>query len=276
MSADPDTLRDADRAEADAFADFFRAAPRQFKAKVEVINGATLLVCPTFPLGTFNRVIGLGLDGPITGQTADAIIGRFEAAGATKFFVHAGAATDMSVRELFAARGLRPGDPPLWTRLVHRETTPIDKPTKLEVKPVTEAGGMAWAEAIRKAFQMPPLMSEWLTNMIGRDCWTCLGVFDGGRVIGGGLMWTDATRAWLAMGGVIPEARNRGAQGALLRARVEMARAAGAQLIATQTWTPKPETRNPSLDNLKRVGFVSIGERLNLQIPAPGFVKTDG
>ena len=80
-------------------------------------------------------------------------------------------------------------------------------------------------------------------------------------MVAGGMRWHGDEGAWLGMAGTLPEARGRGAQGGLLRAR--SADASG--LVITETWVPPVGGHNTSFANMHRAGFVTIAERANYQ-----------
>lgn len=61
----------------------------------------------------------------------------------------------------------------------------------------------------------------------------------------------------------LAEARGRGAQSALMRVRVEEARRRGCRWIGTETGAESVDSPNPSLHNMRRLGFTELYERQN-------------
>jgi GNAT superfamily N-acetyltransferase len=57
--------------------------------------------------------------------------------------------------------------------------------------------------------------------------------------------------------------RGRGAQSALIAARLEAARRAGCHWACVETSADTPEKPNPSTHNLRRLGFTDAYERPN-------------
>jgi GNAT superfamily N-acetyltransferase len=64
-------------------------------------------------------------------------------------------------------------------------------------------------------------------------------------------------------GATLPEARGRGAQSALLTARVRAATGEGCRWLVAETGAEGPGEHNPSLHNMVRVGFEPLYERAN-------------
>ena len=257
-------VRLADRAEALAWADMYAAAPPALGVRVERCEEATLLIAPKIPLGLFNRVIALGQHGPVTEERTDAILQRYREAGSAKIFVHVGAATDGAVAETLASHGLVPGQPPHWARCLHAQTVP-DVESELVTRPLGRADAATLGALLCTAHGMPPVIETWVARLVGRQGWQAYGSFDGARLVAGAFLWSGDGFAWLGMAATLPEARRRGAQGALLRRRAADAAAAGARLAVTETWVPAPGEHNPSLANMLRAGFIELEHRANWQ-----------
>ena len=85
--------------------------------------------------------------------------------------------------------------------------------------------------------------------MIGFVAW------DGDEPIGGAALYVDGEHAWFGATSTRPSFRGRGAQSALLAARIESARARGATTLSVETGAPGDEP-GPSYRNVVRAGFV--------------------
>jgi hypothetical protein len=252
--------RQADRIELAAFADMYAAAPPEARASVERVADATLLIAPALPLGLFNRAIGLASSGPVLDDNIREIARRYESAGSAKYFIHIGPTSDLSLEPQLKSLGFEPGEPPLWAKTALRgEPQPLA--TDLEVRPIQRAEVAEFVDVVCTAFNMPPLMRDWISALANRTNWTGFGAFDGSRMIADGMRWQGAEGSWLGMAGTLPEARGRGAQGALLRARS----AGSPGPVITETWVPPPGGHNTSLANMHRAGFATVAERANYQ-----------
>ena len=250
----------ADSIELDAFVDMYAAAPTEARARVEHVADATLLIAPALPLGLFNRAIGLAATRPVSNREIAEIADRFESAGSSKYFIHAGPTTDPSLVHQLEGLAFAPGNPSLWAKTaLLGEPEPLF--THLQARPIEDHEVQRFVEVVRAAFGMPPFMQDWIEALVSRPGWTAFGAFAGDDLVAGGMRWLGKEGAWLGMAGTLPEARGRGAQGTLLRAR-----SAGASgLVITETWIPPAGGHNTSLANMHRAGFVTIAERANYQ-----------
>ena len=68
---------------------------------------------------------------------------------------------------------------------------------------------------------------------------------------------------WLGIGATRPEHRGRGAQSALLAARIAAGLARGVEGFTTETGRPLPGEAGPSFANIKRAGFRIAYDRPN-------------
>ena len=59
----------------------------------------------------------------------------------------------------------------------------------------------------------------------------------------------------------LPAGRNRGAQGALLDARIREARDRGLRWASAETWLENDENPNPSQHNMRRAGLTEVHTR---------------
>jgi ribosomal protein S18 acetylase RimI-like enzyme len=95
--------------------------------------------------------------------------------------------------------------------------------------------------------------------------WASYGAFDGDELVGVARMVvvhdTDAVALFGAA--TLPAGRNRGAQGALLDARIREARDRGVRFASAETWLENDENRNPSQHNMRRAGLTEVHTRPN-------------
>ncbi|WUD72773.1 GNAT family N-acetyltransferase [Streptomyces sp. NBC_00510] len=90
----------------------------------------------------------------------------------------------------------------------------------------------------------------------GHPSWRPFGVWDGeGNIVAGGNVRIHGRVASLFAGGTLPQARDLGAQGALIHARALAAREAGCEWLVVETGPSTPEDPNPSYRNMLRYGF---------------------
>jgi hypothetical protein len=263
----------ADDVEARAFADLYRAAPEDVRAKlgleVRAMSGAILLIAPGFPTPLFNRTIGLGMSSRTSMNHVRKIEDFYRKAGSAGWWLHW---NPFATPEDMPARLLDWG----FTAPMRRSWAKMLRPPV--AAPVIDSGlriGPARIEQVRdvvasivQSFEMPPFMQEWLEQLHRRPRWTLYAAVDDGAVVGGGCLFLDGDSAWLGMGSVLAAQRRRGGQGALMARRIADAIARGATKIATETGEPIADEPNPSLDNMARCGFVRVASRLNFVAPA--------
>jgi ribosomal protein S18 acetylase RimI-like enzyme len=95
--------------------------------------------------------------------------------------------------------------------------------------------------------------------------WAAYGAYDGDVLVAAARMVvvpeTDAVSLFGAA--TLPAGRNRGAQGALLDARLREARDRGIRYASAETWLESEATPNPSQHNLRRAGLTEVHTRPN-------------
>jgi ribosomal protein S18 acetylase RimI-like enzyme len=93
--------------------------------------------------------------------------------------------------------------------------------------------------------------------------WATFGAWDGDTLLAVARMVvipeTDAVALFGAA--TLPEGRGRGAQGALLDARIREARDRGIRYASAETWLENAESPNPSQHNLRRAGLTEVHTR---------------
>jgi GNAT superfamily N-acetyltransferase len=110
---------------------------------------------------------------------------------------------------------------------------------------------------------MPASLAAWFGALLGRPGWRVFVGEAAGRMVAAGSMFVRGPTAWLGIGATRADFRNRGAQGAMLAARINAAAAEGCTVLATETGKSVAGEANPSLNNIRRAGFVQVCSRLN-------------
>lgn len=129
------------------------------------------------------------------------------------------------------------------------------------------AEASAVAQVVANAFGMPPVLVPWIEAALTRPGWRGYAALSDGKVVGGAALFIDGTHAWLGLGSVGSEFRQRGGQGAFMALRIADAIAAGCAQIATETGEPVADEPNLSLANMVRCGFERVASRMNYVIP---------
>jgi ribosomal protein S18 acetylase RimI-like enzyme len=93
--------------------------------------------------------------------------------------------------------------------------------------------------------------------------WATYGAWDADTLVGVARMLVVAETGAVALFGAatLPEGRHRGAQGALLDARIREARDRGIAFASAETWLENDENPNSSQHNLRRAGLTEVHTR---------------
>lgn len=137
--------------------------------------------------------------------------------------------------------------------------------TDLTIEQVGPHGALEYARVIRTGFGMPEAIDAVLARLPGRPGWTCLVAYDGADAVGAGALFIHGDEGYLGLGATLPAARGRGAQSAILAARVALTARAGARRCVTLTGAGG----GPSYRNILRAGFEAVGERPNWDSASP-------
>ncbi|HVJ51096.1 MAG TPA: hypothetical protein VM689_01450 [Aliidongia sp.] len=260
----------ADLAEAHAFADFFDAAPQTLRSelgvRVERIAEATVLLAPGIASPILNRAIGLGMFEEAGSDDVKRVTNCLRQAGGPLWMLQFSEFSRILPRAL-EENGLVGRS--RWAKMLRGREAVREPASDLRVEPATSAQLDEVSRVFADAFGMPPYMADWLRELHDRTGWKIYAVTEGSTVVGCGCLYLSGDAAWLGMGSVAASHQRRGGQGILLARRIADAIAAGAQYIFTETGEPAESESNPSLNNMKRAGFVQVASRLNYTLAAP-------
>ena len=215
------------------------------------VGGATCLRAPHSPDSPMlNRVVGLGVDGPVDeAQLDDALT----AMGDTSFYVAVSPSADASLDGLLEARGLEPG----WGWMLF-ERGPSPAPsveTALRIVEVDARNLDAWAGVVAAAYGLPDDALPWFAAIPEITAWHAFLALDGDEPAAAAAVWIDEHAAYFGMAGTDPEHRGKGGQGALFAARIERALAAGCTTLVTETGELRAGSPSSSYRNIRRYGF---------------------
>jgi GNAT superfamily N-acetyltransferase len=241
-------VRESERGEVEAYRDLFAAAPPGIPAVARVAGSALALRVPGAPLVELNRIGGLS-----SLEQLDELAPVYEG-GRVVVSLDPEAGLD----EQLLARGYREGYG--WQKF-ERGVEPYEAHTDLRI--TAAAGPGAFGPAVAAAFGAPPEFAPWLDALVGREGWHLFVACDGDRPVGGGALFATGGTGWLGIAGTLPEARGRGAQGAIFAARIERARELGLEQLVTETGVPRDGGAGPSYRNMLRVGLAPTYVRPN-------------
>jgi GNAT superfamily N-acetyltransferase len=261
-------IEPAELGELEAFWDFFSNAPSDLGAVAEEVGGAlctSVLQAPGSAL--FNRALGLGLRRAATEADVDAIVDFFDARGVEYGIALHPDARPAELPVWLEARGLRPGY--AWAKFSRPVSSPPQAETAFHVERVGPERAADFASVFTRAYGTPAFTEPWLAVPPGRAGWHCFVAYDGETPAATGALHVTGTVGWLGMAGTLPEHRRKGAQGAILAARIEAAAETGCHVVVTETGALEEGRPSNSYRNIVRAGFEEQYVRANyLSSPA--------
>jgi GNAT superfamily N-acetyltransferase len=216
-------------------------------------GGATVLRVPEAPESAMlNRVIGLGVDAPATEGDVDEALAAM-GAGVTFYVAVAPRAQPAELSDWLRARGLEPG----WGWMSFRRDVRPPAPAATTLRVVeadTAAHAEAFARVVRVSFELPEAVEPRFARL--RDTgWRCWVALDGEEPAGAGALFMAEKVAYLSFGATLPAHRGKGAQSALLAARIHHAAELGCDIAITETGERRDDRPSSSYRNILRAGF---------------------
>jgi GNAT superfamily N-acetyltransferase len=256
-----------------AYADFATSAPTSVREALGLgvlhVGSARALAIREDPSHFFNRAGGFGADSPITVDDLVRVCDFYRERG-------------VSQGSLMIAPPLLPPD---WAAIAAKlglaENSRFIK-LGCDIETLPTAAGLApldpgwrvgvveahqaqeWATVMMTTFGFTtPDLIEMAASCVGKANWRQYAVWAGERIVAVGSVFLNGECADMFGGATLPEARGRGAQSALLTARVRAATGEGCRWLVAETGVEGPGEHNPSLHNMVRVGFEPLYERAN-------------
>ena len=254
-----------EQAEHDAWEDQYRACPAEVAAGLGLeaarIGGALYLQARAIPLTQFNRLCGLGFD-----PAEDAIgiaLRRFGEAGIRQaWFQVAPGPHQAGIERRLEQAGLQLHER-RWVKFWRPPEPAPQAASELEIVPVDRTSAERFGDAVLAGFGMPPALKPWLMALPGREGWHCFVALAGGVAVAGAALRISGGIGWLGIGATRPEHRRKGAQSALLAARIAAGLAHGVEGFTTETGRPLAGEPGPSFANIQRAGFRIAYDRPN-------------
>ena len=237
-------------AEYAAYADAFRAAPEL--CEVAEIGGATCLALRRLPVRIFNRVAGLESLAPL-----DEIAAFY---GESPWWISDSHGLGAELEERGFTRDYG------WMKF-SRGVGPREAQSDLRVEEIGPDRAGDFAAVIVEGYGMPDWSAPVAANIVGRPDWSCYVAYDGETPGGAGALFVHERVGWLGFGATVPALRGRGAQSAILAARIEEARKQGCTTVTTETGELEDDRPSNSYRNILRAGFREAGVRPNYKAP---------
>lgn len=251
-----------EHAEAAAYADQLRAAPREWNCVAERNEDGWFLCAPTLDFLLFNRLVAWGVDSPARRQQVGIALDRYRSLGVSQFGVQLSPeARPVEVARWLEEFGLSPADN--WTKVYRPAGDVPSVSTDLRIEQIDKSHASAFGEIACSAFGMPATLSPWIAAIVGRPGWNHYLGFDGGRPVAAAALFVIGEVGWLGVAGTLATARRRGAQGALMARRLKDGARLGCRWFVTETGEDTAARPNPSFHNMLRLGFTVAYNRAN-------------
>jgi len=268
---DPEWSDRAERAEAESFRRMIEDLPAE---AAELIGSSVVPVADGWhsrvvrdPMGGYwNKA--LGFCEPITDETvAQVVEGSREVGVPVMAFALQPRVLPDDWSEVAERHGLDQGN--VMVKFLGPAEPPSDAETDLRIERVGIEHAETFAQVMATGFGAPwtPGTQAMFTMPAGFDGdWATYAAFDGDTVVGVARLLAIPELDTVALFGAatLPEARGRGAQTALMAARLAEARDRGLSWAAADTWAESlPDHPNPSQHNMVRIGLTEVHRRPN-------------
>jgi GNAT superfamily N-acetyltransferase len=167
------------------------------------------------------------------------------------------------VADRLVARGYAPGYP--WMKFERDDARAPQVATSLRIEETDDA--RLFGVTACDGFGLPGGAAA-AFGVAGLRGWHCFLAWDDDEPAAAASMFVDGDVAWFGGAATRAPFRGRGAQGALLAARIDRARSVGARRLTTETGAALDGKRGPSYRNILRAGFREAYLRPNWRAPA--------
>ncbi len=245
-------------AEAKAWMNYYTCAPLEFTLQygvgVQRVGSAWVTLVSGAHSWFFNRINGIGLDGPATEQGLDAAIGALRSAGCKEYIIQLSPlAQPPELTEWLKARGFRFRNN--WAKMIRGSDPAPSAHTDLRIERIGPEWAAAFGNIVLTSFEMAAPLLPFMSCHLGKPGWLNYLGFDGNQPVCAASMFISDDVAWLGFGATLSSHRGRGGQGALFARRIADGLQAGCRWFVTETGEDTPESPNPSYRNMLRAGF---------------------
>jgi GNAT superfamily N-acetyltransferase len=205
-------------------------------------GGAMCLQHPGAPAPELNRALPVGAHVDV-GEIAAWFAGHAHVVSVPPGY--------LGLEDALRRHGYAPGHAWMKFRRDDRPSEPV--PTDLGVEESLDSD--AFAVAFAEGFGIPSEVAAGLCGFVGAPGWHSFVAWAGDEPAAAAALYSDGEQAWLGIAATRPAFRRRGAQRALIAARIECARRLGARRLSTETGERVPSGPDQSYRNILRGGF---------------------
>jgi len=213
-----------------------------------------------------NRALSLGMERPARREEIAGLVAHYREKGVARFFaqVHP-EAEPPELADWLAEAGLQKARG--WMKFARGRAAPPEVRTGLTIGRIGPEHAAAMAEIAANAFDLGEAARPWIACVVRSERWRAFGAFEGDRLAAIGGLYVEDGVGWCDFGATAPAFRRRGAQSALLAARIRAALDLGCRLIGTCTGEAVPGDPQHSYSNILKMGFRERYVRLNFAPP---------
>jgi GNAT superfamily N-acetyltransferase len=262
LSASRQAVPEEDIIEARAFIDLFMIAPQTLLDQAEFrcmqLAAGCAISLPGAPAIGLNRILGLAAL-----EDLDRAYEWMSRRTGRRYLQMNAATAPQQTHDWIRKRGLVPQGNG-WAKLRRTApSTPLIHSREVATRQVKVTEAEIFGSMMCAAFNFPANLTPLWSAIVGKEGWTCFFAELDGRPIATGAMYASGSYAWLGGGATVPEFRNRGAQKALIAARLNQGVGQGVQTFVVETARPSADEPNISHANLIATGFEQIYTRMN-------------
>ena len=241
-----------------AWTDLFEAAPEAVRVEcglhLQRVGSGLLTLASNVDVLAFNRAFGLGLGEPATERILDETIEQSRSRGVPRFFLQLmpGSSPKQLIHWILR-RGFTHYNN--WVKLSRSVDQTVSARTSLRVATIGREEAATFGTIVARCFDWPEPCAVWVAGTVGRQKWTHWMAYDGDRPVATGALFVDGDYGWGDLAATLPEARGRGAQSALMAARISQAADQECRWLVVETAQETPEKPAASYRNMRRLGF---------------------
>ncbi len=254
-----------EKAECDALFELYSKADAQTLQSCGIetkrIGTALLIRTDIFPGFSHNRVPGLGLDETLNSYILNEVKEFYKSSKNIYALQLTPSVLTDDVKLLLRENGFV--FKKNWVRF-YRDVSPIEKiNNNLEINEIGKEHALDFGKIVTRAFDIPDALGGIFTSIISSDNWAFFMAFKGSKPVSTGAVYFNGDTAWISFAATLDEYRGKGAQAALLSARIDEARKRGCRWISVETAEDTSEHDAPSYRNMLRYGFRLLYKRPN-------------
>jgi Acetyltransferase (GNAT) family len=226
----------------------------------EPVGSGHAFLLEKVPMPLFNRVIGLGIGTPLTRSDIDRVIQLYAAKGLDCCIALSPVALPEGAAQWLEESGFEVRG--RWAKMHRGSDPPPAISTDLRIEQIDAERADTLGPVACAGFGLPPALGPVLASLARHRDSRAYAAFDGEQPVAVGVLTINRGVGHLNTAATLPAYRRRGAQGAIIAARIRDGIRLGCSAFATETGL-QPGAPNPSYDNMRRFGFEVAYERPN-------------